>query len=65
MTRSCWCRRRMRERSDALLTALKPLLGAIDLKTMQQANLMVDRPDDKQSPAAGGAVVVGQEDRAS
>lgn len=36
---------------DVLLTALKPLIGAIDLKTMQQANLMVDRPDDKQSPA--------------
>jgi len=36
---------------DALLTALKPLVGAIDLKTMQQANLTVDRPDDKQSPA--------------
>jgi osmoprotectant transport system permease protein len=36
---------------DALLTALKPLLGAIDLSTMQQANLMVDRPDDQKSPA--------------
>jgi osmoprotectant transport system permease protein len=34
----------------AVIDALKPLLGAIDLKTMQQANLMVDRPDDKQSP---------------
>ena len=34
----------------AFLGALKPLLGAIDLKTMQQANLMVDRPDDKKSP---------------
>jgi osmoprotectant transport system permease protein len=35
----------------ALLNALKPLLGAIDLSTMQQANLMVDRPDDQKSPA--------------
>lgn len=34
----------------AFIDALKPLLGAIDLKTMQQANLMVDRPDDKKSP---------------
>jgi osmoprotectant transport system permease protein len=31
--------------------ALKPLLGAIDLGTMQEANLLVDRKDDKkQSP---------------
>jgi len=35
---------------DGLLMALKPLLGAIDLATMQRANLMVDRPDDKLSP---------------
>jgi osmoprotectant transport system permease protein len=35
----------------ALLKALQPLVGAIDLSTMQKANLMVDRPDDKQSPA--------------
>ncbi len=34
----------------AFLAALKPLIGAIDLKTMQQANFMVDRPNDKQSP---------------
>jgi osmoprotectant transport system permease protein len=34
----------------ALLAALKPLIGAIDLSTMQRANLMVDRADDKQSP---------------
>ena len=33
-----------------LLAALKPLIGAIDLSTMQRANLMVDRADDKQSP---------------
>ena len=35
----------------ALIAALKPLLGAIDLATMQQANLMVDRDTDKQTPA--------------
>jgi osmoprotectant transport system permease protein len=34
----------------AFLDALKPLIGAIDLKTMQQANFMVDRTDDKKSP---------------
>jgi osmoprotectant transport system permease protein len=33
-----------------LLAALRPLIGAIDLKTMQQANLMVDRDTDKRSP---------------
>jgi osmoprotectant transport system permease protein len=33
-----------------LIAALKPLIGAIDLKTMQQANLMVDRDTDKRSP---------------
>jgi osmoprotectant transport system permease protein len=35
----------------ALITALKPLIGAIPLKIMQQANLMVDRDQDKQTPA--------------
>lgn len=32
------------------IDALKPLLGKIDLKTMQRANLMVDRDSDKRSP---------------
>ncbi|WP_095012577.1 ABC transporter permease/substrate-binding protein [Tsuneonella mangrovi] len=31
--------------------ALKPLLGKIDVATMRQANFMVDRPDDKKTPA--------------
>jgi osmoprotectant transport system permease protein len=35
---------------EKLIAALKPLIGAIDLKTMQQANLMVDRDSDKKSP---------------
>ena len=35
---------------DRFLAALKPLIGSIDLATMQQANLMVDRPDDKKTP---------------
>lgn len=37
--------------SDAALTAaLEPLVGAIDLATMQRANLMADRASDKRSP---------------
>jgi osmoprotectant transport system permease protein len=35
---------------DRFLAALKPLIGSIDLATMQQANLMVDRADDKKTP---------------
>ena len=35
---------------EKLIAALKPLIGAIDLKTMQQANLMVDRDSDKKTP---------------
>jgi len=34
-----------------MIDALKPLVGAIDLQTMQRANLMVDRQADKRSPA--------------
>jgi osmoprotectant transport system permease protein len=33
-----------------LIAVLKPLIGAINLATMQQANLMVDRDSDKKSP---------------
>jgi osmoprotectant transport system permease protein len=40
-----------RHAGDAkFLAALKPLIGSIDLATMQRANLMVDRPDDKKTP---------------
>lgn len=35
----------------ALIAALKPLVGSISLHTMQEANLMVDRDRDKQTPA--------------
>jgi osmoprotectant transport system permease protein len=35
----------------ALIAALKPLVGTISLDVMQQANLMVDRDTDKQTPA--------------
>ena len=36
----------------ALLAALNPLVGAINLDAMQRANLMVDRPTDKRTPEA-------------
>jgi osmoprotectant transport system permease protein len=45
---------------DALLTALRPLIGAIALPVMQSANLMVDRPDDKQSPAQAARWLEGR-----
>ena len=34
------------------IAALQPLVGAIPVAAMQQANYRVDRPDDKQSPEA-------------
>ena len=37
-------------RDPRFLDALKPLIGAIPLSLMQQANLMVDREADKQTP---------------
>ena len=40
---------------QAFLAALKPLVGRISLTLMQQANLMVDRDQDKQTPAATAA----------
>ncbi len=35
---------------EKFLSALRPLVGAIDLTTMQRANLMVDQANDKQTP---------------
>ncbi|HEY2835576.1 MAG TPA: ABC transporter permease/substrate-binding protein [Rhizomicrobium sp.] len=37
------------------LSALKPLTGRISLTLMQEANLLVDRDQDKQTPAAAAA----------
>lgn len=37
-------------RKTALLEALRPLIGAIDVTMMRQANLMVDRSKDKRTP---------------
>jgi osmoprotectant transport system permease protein len=39
----------------AFLAALTPLIGRISLTLMQQANLMVDRDQDKQTPGATAA----------
>jgi osmoprotectant transport system permease protein len=39
--------------NDALLMrALSPLIGAIDVEAMREANYRVDRDTDKASPAA-------------
>jgi osmoprotectant transport system permease protein len=45
-----------RHAGDArFMAALKPLIGGISLTLMQQANLMVDRDQDKQTPAQAAA----------
>ncbi|HEX2594147.1 MAG TPA: glycine betaine ABC transporter substrate-binding protein, partial [Rhizomicrobium sp.] len=49
-----------RAKDDKFLAALKPLIGAVDLKTMQQANLMVDRETDKRTPEQAAAWVEEQ-----
>jgi osmoprotectant transport system permease protein len=41
-----------RARDAEFLAALKPLLGSIPIDRMRQANLMVDRDENKQSPEA-------------
>jgi osmoprotectant transport system permease protein len=41
-----------RARDAKFLAALKPLLGSVSIERMRQANLMVDRDADKQSPEA-------------
>ena len=38
-----------------LLAALKPMLGAVPVERMRQANLMVDRDADKNSPREAAA----------
>ena len=39
-----------------LVAALKPLVGAIPVEKMREANYRVDRDDDKQSPADSAAM---------
>jgi osmoprotectant transport system permease protein len=41
----------------ALLAALKPLVGAINLGEMQRANLMVDQARDKRTPEAAAQII--------
>jgi osmoprotectant transport system permease protein len=41
---------RARASNAGIVAALRPLVGAIDLRAMQSANLMVDRPTDKVTP---------------
>ncbi|HEY1709369.1 MAG TPA: ABC transporter permease/substrate-binding protein [Rhizomicrobium sp.] len=44
-----------RAKDEKFLAALRPLIGSIDLATMQQANLMVDRETDKKTPEQAAA----------
>ena len=45
---------------ERLLAALAPLAGALNLGTMQRANLMVDRDTDKRSPSEVGRMLSGK-----
>jgi len=45
---------------EKLLAALRPLIGALDLTSMQQANLMVDRADDKRTPEQAAQWLAGR-----
>jgi len=49
-----------RAKDEKFLAAIRPLIGAIDLKTMQRANLMVDRETDKKTPEQAAAWVEQQ-----
>jgi len=49
-----------RAHDPVFLAALKPLAGEISLTLMQRANLMVDRDQDKLTPAAAAAWLDGQ-----
>lgn len=40
-----------RSEDEAMLDALRPIIGAIDVEAMREANLAVDRSEDKLSPA--------------
>ena len=46
-------------RDEALVPALAPLIGAISIDRMRQANLMVDRDVDKRTPAEAARWLVG------
>jgi osmoprotectant transport system permease protein len=48
-----------RARDAKVLAALKPLLGAVPIERMRQANLMVDRDVDKSSPEVAARWLLG------
>jgi osmoprotectant transport system permease protein len=48
-----------RARDERFLAALRPLLGAIPIHRMRQANLTVDRDSDKKSPAEAARWLAG------
>ncbi len=45
---------------ERLLAAIRPLLGAIDVADMRQANFMVDRTEDKKTPAEAAEWLAGR-----
>ncbi|HEX8622109.1 MAG TPA: ABC transporter permease/substrate-binding protein [Allosphingosinicella sp.] len=49
-----------RARDGKFLAALKPLLGAVPIERMRQANLMVDRDVDKRSPEEAARWLFGR-----
>ena len=51
MTRSCCCRRK-RANDEALIAALKPLIGAIPVELMRAANLRASNGDTSADEAA-------------
>jgi osmoprotectant transport system permease protein len=48
-----------RARDERFLAALRPLVGAIGVERMRQANLMVDRDADKRTPAEAARWLLG------
>ena len=48
-----------RDRDRRLVRALRPMVGAIAVERMRQANLMVDRDTDKRSPAEAARWLAG------
>jgi osmoprotectant transport system permease protein len=49
-----------RSRDAGFIAALKPLVGAIPVERMRQANLMVDRAADKATPDAAARWLAGR-----
>ena len=49
-----------RAADETLRGALGPLLGAVPIELMREANQMVDRDDNKQSPAQAARWLAGK-----